>query len=83
MLTKQKTSLARGTQEGKGNQEDYSAMWLAVLGFMVIGSVSRLSLANNSDSGCFLVSLGSDITQPRWMLMRRILGGGHTHGVSF
>ena len=37
MLTKQKTSLARGTQEGKGNQEDYSAMWLAVLGFMVMG----------------------------------------------
>ena len=51
MLTKQKTSLARGTQEGKGNQEDYSAMWLAVLGFMVMRLVSRLSLANRSDSG--------------------------------
>ena len=51
MLTKQKTSLARGTQEGKGNQEDYSAMWLAVLGFMVMRLVSRLSLANCSDSG--------------------------------
>ena len=58
MLTKQKTSFARGTQEGKGNQENCSAMWLAVLGFMVMRLVSRLSLANRSDSGgsgCFLV----------------------------
>ena len=72
-----------GEQEGEGTWKNYSAMWLAVMGFMVMGSVSRLSLANNSDSGCFLVSLGSDITQPRWMLMRRILGCGHTHGISF
>ena len=38
-------------QEGKGNQEDCSAMWLTVLGFMVMRLVSRLSLANRSDSG--------------------------------
>ena len=56
MLTKQKTSLARGTQEGKGNQEDYSAMWLAVSGFMVMGLVAGLSLANHSDSGSFQVA---------------------------
>ena len=30
-------------------------MWLAVLGFMVIGLVSGLSLANHSDSESFLV----------------------------
>ena len=30
-------------------------MWLAVLGFMVMGLVSRLSLANLSDSASFLV----------------------------
>ena len=30
-------------------------MWLAVLGFMVMGSVSGLSLANLSDSESFLV----------------------------
>ena len=30
-------------------------MWLAVLGFMVMGLVSRLSLANHSDSEFFLV----------------------------
>ena len=30
-------------------------MWLAVSGFMVMGLVSRLSLANHSDSGFFLV----------------------------
>jgi len=30
-------------------------MWLAVLGFMVMGVVSRLSLANHSDSESFLV----------------------------
>ena len=31
-------------------------MWLAVSSFMVIGLVSGLSLANHSDSGCFLVA---------------------------
>ena len=30
-------------------------MWLAVLGFMVMGLISRLSLANHSDSESFLV----------------------------
>ena len=30
-------------------------MWLAALGFMVIGLVSGLSLANHSDSESFLV----------------------------
>ena len=40
-----------GEQQGKGTQEDCSAMWLAVSGFMVIRLVSRLFLANHSDSG--------------------------------
>ena len=31
-------------------------MWLAVSGFMVIGLVSGLSLANHSDSGSFQVA---------------------------
>ena len=44
-----------GEKEGKGTQEDCSATWLTVSGFMVIGLVSRLSLANHSDSGSFLV----------------------------
>ena len=30
-------------------------MWFTVLGFMVMGLVSRLSLANHSDSESFLV----------------------------
>ena len=30
-------------------------MWFAVSGFMVMGLVSRLSLANHSDSGSLLV----------------------------
>ena len=34
--------------QGKGNQEDCSATWLIVSGFMVMGFVSRLSLANYS-----------------------------------
>ena len=37
-------------------QEDRCAMWLAVSGFMLMGLVSRLSLANHSDSGSFLVA---------------------------
>ena len=31
-------------------------MWLAVSGFMIMGLVSGLSLANHSDSGSFLVA---------------------------
>ena len=42
-------------------------MWLTVSGFMVMG----------------LVSGGTRITQPRWMLVRGILGSGQTRGVSF
>ena len=34
-----------GEQEGKGNQENSSETWLTVLGFMVMGLVSRLSVA--------------------------------------
>ena len=45
-------------QEGKGNWEN-SVTWLAVLGFMVMRFVSRLSLANHSDSRSFLVVCAS------------------------
>ena len=45
-----------GGQEGKETQEDCSAMWLAVLGFMVLELLSGLSLTNHSDSGSFLVA---------------------------
>ena len=55
-------------------------MWLAVLGFMVMGLVSWWSLANHSNS---VFSGGAGIAQPRWMLARGILGSGRTHGVSF
>ena len=44
-----------GEQEGKGTQENCFVTWLAVSGFMVVGLVSRLSLANHSDSESFLV----------------------------
>ena len=60
MLTKQETLLGRGTWvesiSVREPKEDCSATWLAVLGFMVIGLVSGLSLANRSDSGSFLVA---------------------------
>ena len=68
-----------GEQEGKGAQENSSATWLEVMGFMVMGLVSGLSLANHSDS--FLPG-GAGLVQPRWM-PERILGGGRTCGVSF
>ena len=44
-----------GEQEGKGTQENCSAAWLAVSGFMVMGLVSGWSLANHSNSESFLV----------------------------
>ena len=46
-----------GKQWGEGNWKNSSAMWLAVSGFMVMGFVSRSSLANQSDSRSFLVVL--------------------------
>ena len=48
---------------------------------MVMGLVSRWSLANHSNSESFLVA--HCIAQPRWMLARGILGSGRTCGVSF
>ena len=48
-----------GEQQGKGTQENCSATWLTVSGFMVMGLVSGLSLANHSDSGSFLVAHAS------------------------
>ena len=41
---------------GKGTQENCSAAWLEVSGFMVMGLVSRWSLANHSNSESFLVA---------------------------
>ena len=55
-------------------------MWLAVSGFMVIGLVSRWSLANHSNSESFLVAHASLIKMDA---SRGILGNGRTRGVSF
>ena len=44
-----------GEQWGKGTQESSSTTWFAVLGFMVMGLVPGLSLADHSDSESFLV----------------------------
>ena len=45
-----------------------------------MGLVSGCSLANHSNSESFLVA---HMAQPRWMLVRGILGSGRTRGVSF
>ena len=65
-----------GEQEGKGTQENCSA----ILGFMVMGLVSGWSLANHSNS---VFPGGTRIAQPRWMLARGILGSGRTGSVFF
>ena len=41
---------------GKGTQENCSAMWLTVSGFMIMGLVSGWSLANHFNSESFLVA---------------------------
>ena len=51
--------------QGKGTQEDCSAMWLTASGFMVMGSVSGLSVVNRSHSEPF----------QRWIPERKILRG--------
>ena len=53
MLRKQQILL--GEQPVKGTQENCSATRLTMSGFMVMGLVSGLSLANHSDSEFFLV----------------------------
>ena len=67
-------------QQGKAIQENYFATWLTFSGFMVMGLISRFSLANHSD---WVFPGGACIAQPRWKSSRRILGGGRTQGVSF
>ena len=49
--------------QGKGTQEDCSVTWFTASGFMVMWLISRLSLANHSDSGSFLVLLSQDTFQ--------------------
>ena len=68
-----------GEQQGKGTQEDRSATWVAASGFMVMGLVSRLSLANHSDSGCFQGAHA--IAQPRWMPARGPRDVGTTYSL--
>ena len=48
-----------GELEGQGNQENCSAAWRAVSGFMVMGLVSGWSLANHPNSESFLVAHAS------------------------
>ena len=61
MLTKQEILLGKGTrvENSKGTQENCSASWLAVSGFMAMGLVSGWSLANHSNSEYFLVAHAS------------------------
>ena len=84
MQTEQEILLERGTQvESRRVREPRRAalpLWLEVSGFMVMGLVSRLSLASHSD---WVFPGGAHLVQPRWMPARRIQGGGWTHGVIF
>ena len=44
-----------GEQEGKGTQEDCSALWLAISGFIVLELVSGLPLTNHSGQSFLVV----------------------------
>ena len=58
-LSKQEIVLGKSAQAESSRvrepKANCSATWLTVSGFMVMGLVSRLSLANHSDSESFLV----------------------------
>ena len=81
MLTKQENFIGKGhpggEKEGKGTQENSSVTWLAVLGFMVMGLFSGLSLANHFDSESFLVVhalFGQDGCQRGfWEMVRHVV----------
>ena len=82
MLTKQEILLGKGTSvESSRVREPRRTALPHGLGFMVMGLVSGLSLANHSDSR--VLPGGARLVQPRWLPERRILGGGWTCGVSF
>ena len=59
VLTKQEILLGKGaraeSRRVKGTQENCSAAWLTMSGFMVMGLVSGWSLANHPNSESFLV----------------------------
>ena len=62
-VDKARNSIGKGCpgreQQGKGTQEDCSATWLSVSGFMLMGLILGLSLANHSDSESFPVAFAS------------------------
>ena len=64
MLTKQEILLGKGTrvESSRVREPRSTALWLAVSGFMVMGLVSRFSLANH---GLRVLLGGAGITQPR------------------
>ena len=70
-----------GEQQGKGTQENCSATWLAVLGYMVIGISFQVVLSQSF--WLRVLPGGAHLVQPRCMSQRRILRGGRTCGVSF
>ena len=79
VLTKPEILLGKGTRVESSRVREpgrTAVTWLAVLGFMVMGLVSRLSLANHSDSESFRVAHA--LLSPA----RRIPGDGWTHGVT-
>ena len=55
MLTKQEILLGKGSRAESSRVREPRRNALPVLGFMVMGLVSGLSLANHSDSESFLV----------------------------
>ena len=61
------------TAAGQGNPAELLCHLVYSSGFIVRGLVSRLSLANHSDSESFLVVCS--IAQPRWIPAERTLGG--------
>ena len=77
MLTKQEMLLGKGTLvESRRVREPRRTALPLGSGFMVMGLVSRLSLANHSDSESFRVAHA--LLSPA----RRIPGDGWTHGVT-
>ena len=52
---------------GKGNQENCFAFWMTVSGFMVMGLVSGLSLANHLPGD-------TSISHPKWIPEQRTMG---------
>ena len=84
MLTKQEILLGKGTGvESSRVRESRRTALPRGLQFGFYGDGISFPVVFSQSFGLRVLPGGANITQPRWIPARRILGGGRIRGVSF